>query len=38
VLSRKGLMIGIYAVLIGATVLLFGKVPTASCPRRTSSN
>src|SRR3989449_292470 len=32
VLSRKGLMVGIYAVLIGATVLLFDKVPDGFVP------
>ncbi len=32
VLSRKGLMLGIYALLIGATVLLFDKVPDGFVP------
>src|SRR5882672_1288604 len=32
VLSRKGLMVGIYAVLIGATALLFDRVPGGFVP------
>ena len=32
VLSRKGLMVGIYLVLIGATALLFEKVPDGFVP------